>query len=667
MVIAVLAAVVVPFSGFALYVHKQMAVRLSKDVVVSSLQGLSEDLARRIDRDVDDRITDIEQLTSLPLVPRTLWEEQLLEILQPEVSWGPEQVLRVAKGEALDAIDPAFRDIGQLWDLTRYLDEALILSGRFELLVVLDGEGNLVTCSSRTPEGSPMEAAWVEELFNRDFSTEPWFGPCMSEGRVSVDRHRSSLLPPRNNSPGEHPENYSMGFGGRIDDVGRSGEALGAVYGLVSWSGVQARLREPLLISVYQGLVGQGTSPSAYAWVWASDADTIFAHPQTELYGTRVSEPPVDLPQLVEAARTSRSGLYPEYEFDGHWKNAAFTRTKLPSEGHFDWVVGVGIDNSDIYRAVDELRAILYRATALVVLVALLWTMVIARRTTSPIVELSEHTRRVAGGDLEARIAIRTGDELEQLGDDFNRMTQELAHNRAQIIAAEKDSAWREMSRQIAHDIKNPLTPIQLSVDLMQRAKEERSPKFDEIFERTLETITRQVDHLREIASDFHALTGDPRQRPEAFDLAALVGEVLALHDAYAQELGIEVESSLEPHGVYLDRSLLRRVIVNLVSNAFEAMPDGGRFEIRLDRVGDRVRLEMRDTGVGLSDEIREHLFEPYFTTRSHGTGLGLAIAKRVIDEMDGSIELIPMQDEAGGTLARIVLPSGEDRDRDGA
>jgi nitrogen fixation/metabolism regulation signal transduction histidine kinase len=230
-------------------------------------------------------------------------------------------------------------------------------------------------------------------------------------------------------------------------------------------------------------------------------------------------------------------------------------------------------------------------------------------------------------------------------------------------VKAEKDAAWREMARQVAHEIKNPLTPINLSVDLLKRARDEKSPQFDEIFDRTVDLVHRQVDSMRRIASDFSAFAGTHKATPTAFDARAVLDEILDLNAAWAKELGVRIERSPAIAPVFVDRGELRRVLINLVSNSLEAMSRGGVLSASLrvlpgapeDHSG-KVEIEIRDTGVGISTEVRQRLFEPYFTTRTGGTGLGLAIARRLVEEMAGEIEILPGPD-GQGTLARVVLP----------
>ena len=616
-----LAAVIIPFIGFALYVDSAVADR-SKQIVLYSLRGLAGDLAARIDRQVDQYVGDVE-----------LWSKY------STCDWAIAEYLEWTE-------DPGTEDTMRKL-LREQFDDAVRAREHVDLLMLVERGGRAVASN-----GAHLDQ------YARDFSAEPWFVEGLAGRAANVDPHVSDYLPLRNTEPGIHPENYHIGFSAPVLSESETGEVSGVLYALVNWRAIQGEIGGPVLRDYFQGLVGAGEFPSAYGWVWSSDADTIIAHNDPSLYGEKVSGPRIGLPQMVEDARAEDWGLYREYTFRDERKNAAFKRTKRPSEGGFGWVVGVGIDNDDIFAGVRELRSLLFKATLLVLLLSTLLTMVIARRTTQPIRALERHTKRVAAGDLDARIAVTTDDELGELGRAFNDMTARIKAQRVQLVKAEKDAAWREMARQVAHDIKNPLTPIQLSVDLMKRARDEQSPEFGTIFERTVDTVRRQVDHLRDIASDFHALTGVGNANPTHFDAGALLDEVLELNAALCAEQGIALDCERPSGGahVFLDQSQLRRVLMNLVSNAIQAMPDGGELRCTVRAADGRLEIELRDEGEGIPDQVRPRLFEPYFTTRSTGTGLGLAIARRVIEEMDGSIELVSNEPRRG-TTARLSLP----------
>jgi signal transduction histidine kinase len=169
-----------------------------------------------------------------------------------------------------------------------------------------------------------------------------------------------------------------------------------------------------------------------------------------------------------------------------------------------------------------------------------------------------------------------------------------------------------------------------------------------------MDLVDRQVTNLRAISQDFLDFTGGRRSSPERFDAAELATEVVELHAAWAEEHGVDLR--LEGCGMlFVDRGKLRRVFENIVTNALHAVEGNGHVTLTISVTEGRVVVELGDDGIGISEEAREHLFEPYFTTRSEGTGLGLAIAKRVIEDMQGSIELTSR--EGGGTLVRIELP----------
>ena len=630
-VLTVLAAVVVPFLAFAWYVNTQVA-KSQLERVRYYLLSIAGEMAGRIDYEVEVRRQQLSLLVKA--LPVTEW----------------------AVGDYVPNEREVFGVVLR-GGFDRFIRDARV----FDRILAVDAGGQLVVAN--TVDGVERDlAAENEALRSHDFTAEPWFVEAMRGQVALVDHHVTPFVPRRVDTSRPHPENYHVGFAIPVFSQVDPARTVGVVYGLMNWSHVQNRV----LRTVRPRGTGREVPDvyrTSYAWLWASDGDTILGHPTSELYTKRVSQPPIDLPQLVEAAREADWDMFPEYLFRGVRKSAAFKHCAGPEQGGFGWIVGVGIDNPDLYETVDELEGVLWKATALVLATVVLATWAIARRTTRPILALEQHTRRVAGGDLEAQVDVRSRDELGQLAAAFNTMTRDLRESRAKLIKAEKDAAWREMARQVAHEIKNPLTPIQLSVSLLERARDERSSEFDAIFDRTVDLVQRQVANMRQIASDFSAFAGARKPRPEAVDAGALVEEVLALDAAWAAELGVAVERRLELAPVFADPAELRRVLINLVSNALEAMPEGGRLEARVRAVGSgggrSVEIEIEDSGVGVSDEVRARLFEPYFTTRSGGTGLGLAIASRLVDEMGGRIELLPVPPERGrGTIARVVLPA---------
>jgi len=644
-VVTVLAVVFIPFLGFAWYVDTQTAKR-QWDVVRHYLLTMACDLASRLDRELHERTVDVELLAAAAM---TIW--------------------------SVDGIDESLPRLHITQTAT--FDKIVQKTGEYDLLLLVDAAGQAVVSNTTWPDGTRMNEEERTALSLRDFSTEGWFRAALAKPAdapiqtVLVDHHISDLIPRRVDVSVPHPENYHIGIAVPVRDFLDSQRVVGVLYALLRWSHIQNRVlnperpRQPNGEDSGSDLAADSSYTiytTSYPWVWMSDADTIIAHKTTSLYTQKVSGPEIDLPQLVAAARADVQGFYPEYTFKGDLKNAAFRHCKGPEQGGLGWIVGVGINNTDVTSFIEGLQSVLIQATLSVLAVVLVLTVVIARRTTAPILELQRHTQRVAAGDLEARVEIKSRDELGELGQAFNRMTHELAENRKRLIKAEKDAAWREMARQVAHEIKNPLTPIALSATLLKRAKDEHSPEYDSIFERTIELITRQVEHMRRIASDFSAFAGARKPAPEVLDAGRVLDDVLIEVAAWARAAQVEIVRRPGGGAVHVDKSELRRVFLNLISNSIEAMPQGGRLELGFGRVLQagvaRVEIVVRDTGVGLSDTVRARLFEPYFTTRTHGTGLGLAISARLVDEMGGTIELENLPPEAGtGTLARILLP----------
>jgi signal transduction histidine kinase len=629
-VLAVLAAVMVPFVGFAWYVNGFVRSRIADDVVRYHLLSHAAELAERLDREVLERKKDVEVLAHV---------RDLMLGLQ-----GRDDDANVFEG-----------NVGSLFD-------SLVVGGAaYDYVLAITAAGTVRFVATFGRDGRPLPEAERAALIAREWSSEPWFAAALRDGSALLDWRRLDLVggPRRGSIP--RANDYHIGFAHRVAGVDEPERPSGVVLGLLNWERIQTELETYGVRRQgpeREGLVSADIFPSTYAWIWGIDADTIQAHRARELYGQKVSGPAVGLPQMTEAARAARAGMYPNYLFRGVEKTAAFQRMQMPDEGGgggFGWVVGVGVDFEDIYAPVRTLTANLVKATIVVLLVSALITLAVARRTTRPIQELQKFTRQVALGDLDVQVPAGGQDELGDLARSFNRMTRELKENHEQLVRAEKDAAWREMARQVAHEIKNPLTPLRLSADLLERARAEGSGEFDAILARTVEIIRRQCDHMREIAKDFHAFAGRHHDlRP--VDVAAALDEVLALHDAWARDSRIEVVRTGDGGIVRADPDELRRALINLVSNAFEAMPEGGRFEADVCGIDGRIAVEFRDTGPGITEEQRGHLFEPYFTTRSSGTGLGLAIVRRIVEDLGGEVTL-RNREPGPGAVARLVLP----------
>ena len=295
-------------------------------------------------------------------------------------------------------------------------------------------------------------------------------------------------------------------------------------------------------------------------------------------------------------------------------------------------------------------------AGALIGLILSFWT---AGRVTRPLRDLATSVQEVAAGDWNARAAVASSDEVGRLARDFNRMTEQLTEQRDRMIQAERVAAWRELARRLAHELKNPLFPLQITVENLQRAREASPEQFDEVFRESTTTLLAELDNLKMIIGRFSDFAKMPAPQMVPLDLNAAIRDVVKLFDAQIRAPGrgaVEVRFELDEKlpSAQADPDQIRRALRNLVLNALDAMPDGGRLTLRTQSVDDRVAIEVSDTGVGLTPEECERLFTPYYTTKLHGTGLGLAIVQSVVSDHKGTISV--RSHPGSGTTFRIEL-----------
>ena len=317
--------------------------------------------------------------------------------------------------------------------------------------------------------------------------------------------------------------------------------------------------------------------------------------------------------------------------------------------------VPLALRQREIEREIDDLTRGVLAGTVVLVLFAAMLGASVAARVSDPVARLTRATRQIAAGRLDERLVADSPDELGRLVDDFNTMTETLVAQRADLARANQLKAWAEMSRQVAHEVKNPLTPIQLAAEHLQRVHEDQHRPLGATFDQCVTTILKQVRLLRQIASEFSTFATDPTPRLEPVVLADLVESVLG---SYRPGLPAKVTLEVAPLGqlpsVVADRTLFTRAFTNLVENALQAMPSGGMLRVRGTASDGLVVLEIEDTGVGMDAEGTRRAFEPYFSTKTGGSGLGLANAKRNIELCGGTVSL---SSRAGaGTTVRIAL-----------
>jgi len=284
-----------------------------------------------------------------------------------------------------------------------------------------------------------------------------------------------------------------------------------------------------------------------------------------------------------------------------------------------------------------------------------------AGRVTRPVKQLAAASRQVAGGDWNVHVDARSGDELEQLARAFNQMTEQLIQQRDRLMQAERVAAWRELARRLAHELKNPLFPLQITVENMLRARESDPRQFDEVFRESTSTLLAELANLRLIIGRFSDFAKMPPPELQTVSLNEIVCGALKLFEAQLHAPGkkpitsqLDLQEPLSP--IQADPQLLLRAVQNLILNALDAMPSGGMLTLRTRATADGVRLEVSDTGKGLAKEECERLFTPYYTTKQYGTGLGLAIVQSVVSDHGGKIA-VESEPERGTTFL-IDLPA---------
>ncbi|MCS3700551.1 signal transduction histidine kinase [Salinibacter ruber] len=312
--------------------------------------------------------------------------------------------------------------------------------------------------------------------------------------------------------------------------------------------------------------------------------------------------------------------------------------------------------------------AYLFGALLLLVVVVMLTGVVLANALARPIAQLREGLEAVGEGRFTRTLSVDTRDEVGDLVQTFNEMRDQLAESRRKLARQERELAWREMARQVAHEIKNPLTPMKLSIQHLRRAFTRTddatdAAEFAEVFDRITSTLVEQVESLVRIADEFSTFARLPTRVPEPIDLVEVVRGAASLMEeeaANAEALALDLPG--DPLVVEADREELRRVYINLLKNALQALPDDREGRVRVtarreENAGDgpSVYSEVIDNGTGIPPEVQDKVFEPNFSTKTSGTGLGLAIAQKSIDELGGAIGYETTEGE--GTTFWIRLP----------
>jgi two-component system, NtrC family, nitrogen regulation sensor histidine kinase NtrY len=376
---------------------------------------------------------------------------------------------------------------------------------------------------------------------------------------------------------------------------------------------------------------------------------------------------PEHVAPLIEQVRRQRQ----EASEIVHWSSASGDEeaiNAIPLFGVDDQLLGilvVGNSRRPYIELQQHIRSAALLAAAAGILLAIVFSGWAAARVTRPVEQLAEAARDVAAGNWSTQVPVSSADELGALAESFNRMTHELLSQKQQLVQAERVAAWRELARRLAHELKNPLFPLQLTVENLLRARQQSQQLFDEMFQEGSATLLAEIANLKGVISRFSEFSKMPQPQLQSVDVNEIVQNVVRVFraqlrssDRAAIEAKLDLASGIEP--IAADPELLHRALSNLVLNAMDAMPQGGTLSLRTHQSGDRVFVEVSDTGSGLTSEECERLFTPYYTSKAHGTGLGLAIVQSIISDHGGRIS-VHSQPGEGATFV-IELPRNQER-----
>jgi signal transduction histidine kinase len=377
---------------------------------------------------------------------------------------------------------------------------------------------------------------------------------------------------------------------------------------------------------------------------------------------------------LIDSARQSGQPASGILYLTGRREDSV-SATAIPlkdGSGNVMAVLIVTISRAGMVEAQQHIRAIAYGVAAAGILFAILCSLWIAARVSRPIEQLAAAAEEVAGGKWEARVPEGGRDEVGVLARSFNHMTAQLVSQRERLVQTERVAAWRELARRLAHELKNPLFPLQLTVENLARARQLPEAEFDEVFRESTATLGMEIANLKTIIGRFSDFSKMPKPELERIDAGDAIERVRSLYEAAGSAAGqgvepsqdaamirFEVQLSAQPMPLDADPELLHRALSNLVLNAMDAMPDGGTLTLSARPRGDQVEIRVADTGQGMTPEECERLFTPYYTTKEHGTGLGLAIIQSVVADHGGAIAVESRT--GGGTAFVITLPKASE------
>ena len=353
-----------------------------------------------------------------------------------------------------------------------------------------------------------------------------------------------------------------------------------------------------------------------------------------------------------------------EYIHEEHIGDLSYLSAYVPMRNADNKVIGYlnlpyFAKQNELKREISTFVVAVINIYVLLIVLVLIAAIFLSNTVTEPLRLIQERLGNIQLGRKNEQIAWKGNDEIAELINEYNRMVSELAESAEKLARSERESAWREMAKQVAHEIKNPLTPMKLSTQLLKRAWDDKAPGFDQRLERFTQALVEQIDTLSHIATEFSNFAQMPRMINEKVDLVSLLESERDFHSAMRENLSLQFVNELPigPCYVYSDKEQLMRVMNNLIRNAMQAIPAEreGLILLKLSGTENEYCIEVRDNGNGITPDIQEKIFIPNFTTKQTGMGLGLALVKSIVESSKGTISFETR--EGNGSSFFVTLP----------
>ncbi len=361
--------------------------------------------------------------------------------------------------------------------------------------------------------------------------------------------------------------------------------------------------------------------------------------------------PEIIYPEVYQSLMVNGAGEILAQENIEDYKFNAFYYKPGSGNPNIIYKVSDSFNNILLPLSATELDTFLFGSYFLAVILIMIISALLANQISSPIRKLTVATKSVAGGDLNIEITEQRKGEVKELIDGFNMMVKELKKIQTDMAEVEREAAWKEMAKQVAHEIKNPLTPMKLAVQQLVIAYKDKSPKFDEIFFKVTGTVISQIDTLKNIASEFSSFARMPNVKLETVNLFEVINEASNLF--IEEKIKFEIKSEAEEALVNADKDQLKRMLINLIRNSVQANSTLIIFDLKDEN--NFYRLKIEDNGSGMPEEIISKIFQQDFTTKIKGMGLGLTMAKRYIESINGSIEVLKTSENGTTILMKLL------------